>query len=62
MKDPITLLIGYEKGIKACEVDITDYMDKELAATILAFEAQGRTWGYEFTSKEKMKERRERYE
>lgn len=59
MKDPITLLIGYEQGKKVCEIDITGYSDGEVAETILAQEMQGRKWGYAYTSKEKMRAERE---
>lgn len=59
MKDPITLLVGYKQGKKVCEVDITSFTDREVEKTILIYEGRGRTYGYEFTSREKMKERRE---
>ena len=58
-KDPITLLVAFKDNRKVGETDITDLTCKEVAQAILLQEMQGRTWGYDFTSKQEMKERRE---
>ena len=62
MKDPITLLVAFKDGHKTAELDITTLTYKQVAQTIITQEMQGRKVGYEFTNREKMKERRESYE
>ena len=62
MRDPITLLVGFVNYKKVCETDITSYTAKQVAQAIITQEMQGRKVGYEFTNREKMKERRESYE
>ena len=58
--DPITLLVAFKDGCKVGEADITDLTAKQVAHEILIQEKQGRTWGYSFTSREKMKKEREK--
>ena len=60
-KDPITLLVMFKDGCKVAEMDISGFSSLEVAREIVLQKDKGRTWGYEFTSKEKMKERRENH-
>ena len=61
-EDPITLLIAYEQGKKCAEVDISQMAEIEVARIILCQDKMGRKWGYDFTSKQEMRERRESHE
>ena len=60
--DPITLLVMFKNHEKVAEQDITNFTDREVAELILTQDKQNRSWEYQFTSKQKMKERRESYE
>ena len=45
------MLIAFENGVKACEVDITDMTTREAGEVIRLQECQDRTWEYKKISK-----------
>ena len=58
-KNTVALLVGYKNGRKVCEHDITHLTTEEIALIVQNQQMQGRTWSYEGTNLQKMKERRE---
>jgi len=57
-KDPVMLLVMFKDHEKVAEQDITNFTEREVADLMLTQEMQGRSWGFQLTSKEEMRERR----